>query len=93
MKRKERKEKEKRKKKKNRSLRAVDGNSSRKQRAILYVHLSPASLYVSVVYCDYTASGRSLQFLEDYIVKEVLPCLGDTRASTSICSLQSSLFR
>ncbi|KAF7987829.1 hypothetical protein HCN44_003692 [Aphidius gifuensis] len=46
-----------------------------------------------VVYCDYTASGRSLQFLEDYIVKEVLPCLGDTRASTSICSLQSSLFR
>ncbi|KZC07472.1 tRNA 2-thiocytidine biosynthesis protein TtcA [Dufourea novaeangliae] len=46
-----------------------------------------------VVYCDYTASGRSLQFLEEYIAKEVLPCLGDTRASTSICSLQSSLFR
>ncbi|XP_076620116.1 uncharacterized protein LOC143341240 [Colletes latitarsis] len=46
-----------------------------------------------VVYCDYTASGRSLQFLEDYIAKEVLPCLGDTRTSTSICSLQSSLFR
>ncbi|XP_012282340.1 uncharacterized protein LOC105700732 [Orussus abietinus] len=46
-----------------------------------------------VVYCDYTASGRSLQFLEEYISKEVLPCLGDTRASTSICSLQSSLFR
>ncbi|XP_015123427.1 uncharacterized protein LOC107045619 [Diachasma alloeum] len=46
-----------------------------------------------VVYCDYTSSGRSLQFLEEYIAKEVLPCLGDTRASTSICSLQSSLFR
>lgn len=46
-----------------------------------------------VVYCDYTASGRSLQFLEEYIAKEVLPYLGDTRASTSICSLQSSLFR
>lgn len=46
-----------------------------------------------VVYCDYTATGRSLQFLEDYIVKEVLPFLGDTRASTTICSLQSSLFR
>ncbi|XP_066589368.1 uncharacterized protein [Prorops nasuta] len=46
-----------------------------------------------VVYCDYTASGRSLQFLEEYISKEVLPCLGDTRASTTICSLQSSLFR
>ncbi|XP_053973350.1 uncharacterized protein LOC128873662 [Hylaeus volcanicus] len=46
-----------------------------------------------VVYCDYTASGRSLQFLEEYIAKEVLPCLGDTRTSTSICSLQSSLFR
>ncbi|XP_014220716.1 uncharacterized protein LOC106648374 [Trichogramma pretiosum] len=46
-----------------------------------------------VVYCDYTATGRSLQFLEDYIVKEVLPYLGDTRASTTICSLQSSLYR
>ncbi|XP_034934386.1 uncharacterized protein [Chelonus insularis] len=46
-----------------------------------------------VVYCDYTSSGRSLQFLEEYIAKEVLPCLGDTRTSTSICSLQSSLFR
>ncbi|XP_043682821.1 uncharacterized protein LOC122636054 isoform X4 [Vespula pensylvanica] len=46
-----------------------------------------------VVFCDYTATGRSLQFLEEYIAKEVLPCLGDTRASTSICSLQSSLFR
>ncbi|KAJ8682427.1 hypothetical protein QAD02_018219, partial [Eretmocerus hayati] len=48
---------------------------------------------LTVVYCDYTATGRSLQFLEDYIIKEVLPYLGDTRASTSICSLQSSLFR
>ncbi|XP_035737279.1 uncharacterized protein LOC118448306 isoform X3 [Vespa mandarinia] len=46
-----------------------------------------------VVFCDYTATGRSLQFLEEYIAKEVLPYLGDTRASTSICSLQSSLFR
>lgn len=46
-----------------------------------------------VVYCDYTASGRSLQFLEEYVAKDVLPYLGDTRASTSICSLQSSLFR
>ncbi|KAF3421132.1 hypothetical protein E2986_02676 [Frieseomelitta varia] len=47
----------------------------------------------TVVYCDYTASGRSLQFLEEYVAKDVLPYLGDTRASTSICSLQSSLFR
>ncbi|XP_043266503.1 uncharacterized protein [Venturia canescens] len=46
-----------------------------------------------VVYCDYSASGRSLQFLEEYITREVLPCLGDTKASTTICSLQSSLFR
>lgn len=61
--------------------------------SILYIYLSPALSCFSVVYCDYTASGRSLQFLEDYIVKEVLPCSGDTRTSTSICSLQSSLFR
>jgi len=93
MKRNERKERKKEKKNKNESFAPLTGTSRESRELFFTGHLSPASLYVSVVYCDYTASGRSLQFLEDYIVKEVLPCLGDTRASTSICNLQSSLFR
>lgn len=46
-----------------------------------------------VVLCDYIASGRSLQFIEDYIVKEVLPCYGNTHSTTTMTSVQSSLFR
>ncbi|XP_046666052.1 LOW QUALITY PROTEIN: uncharacterized protein LOC124357947 [Homalodisca vitripennis] len=46
-----------------------------------------------VVYCDYTASGRSLQFIEDYITREVLPLYGNTHTTTTITSLQSTLYR
>ncbi|XP_054261315.1 uncharacterized protein LOC128985628 isoform X2 [Macrosteles quadrilineatus] len=46
-----------------------------------------------VVYCDYTASGRSLQFIEDYILREVLPLYGNTHTTTTITSMQSTLFR
>uniref|UniRef100_A0A8D9FGV6 tRNA 2-thiocytidine biosynthesis protein TtcA n=1 Tax=Cacopsylla melanoneura TaxID=428564 RepID=A0A8D9FGV6_9HEMI len=46
-----------------------------------------------VVYCDYTASARSLQFIEDYILKEVLPAYGNTHTTTTLTSLQSTLFR
>jgi selenocysteine lyase/cysteine desulfurase len=50
-------------------------------------------MFVAVAYCDYTASGRSLQFIEDYILREVLPSYGNTHTTTSITSLQSTLFR
>ncbi|XP_071445541.1 uncharacterized protein [Hetaerina americana] len=46
-----------------------------------------------VVYCDYTASGRSLQFIEDYIRQEVLPTYGNTHTTTSTTSAQTTLFR
>ncbi|CAH1777963.1 unnamed protein product, partial [Owenia fusiformis] len=46
-----------------------------------------------VVYCDYTASGRSLGFIEDYIRDEVLPDYGNTHTTTSVTSLQTTLFR
>ncbi|KAG8224975.1 hypothetical protein J437_LFUL003353, partial [Ladona fulva] len=47
----------------------------------------------TVVYCDYTASGRSLQFIEDYIREEVLPTYGNTHTTTSTTSAQTTLFR
>ncbi|XP_046395677.1 uncharacterized protein LOC124162951 [Ischnura elegans] len=46
-----------------------------------------------VVYCDYTASGRSLHFIEDYIRQEVLPTYGNTHTTTSSTSAQTTLFR
>ncbi|XP_023030316.2 uncharacterized protein [Leptinotarsa decemlineata] len=46
-----------------------------------------------VVFCDYVASGRSLQFIEEYILREVLPTYGNTHYTTSISSLQTTLFR
>ncbi|XP_072386155.1 uncharacterized protein [Diabrotica undecimpunctata] len=46
-----------------------------------------------VVFCDYAASGRSLHFMEEYILREVLPTYGNTPYTTSISSLQTTLFR
>lgn len=46
-----------------------------------------------VVYCDYTASGKSLESIETYIVNEVLPTYGNTHTTTSVTSLQTTLFR
>ncbi|KAF5304557.1 hypothetical protein FQA39_LY09608 [Lamprigera yunnana] len=46
-----------------------------------------------VVFCDYVSSGRSLQFIEEYILREVLPCFGNTWSTANITSIQTSLFR
>lgn len=46
-----------------------------------------------VVYCDYTASGKSLNFIETYIVNQVLPTYGNTHTTSSVTSLQTTLFR
>ncbi|XP_050071794.1 uncharacterized protein LOC126559666 [Anopheles maculipalpis] len=45
-----------------------------------------------VVYADYASSGRSLQFLEDYINKEVLPAFGDISCISAVTGLQSHLY-
>ncbi len=46
-----------------------------------------------LTYLDYTASGRSLGFIEDYIRDQVLPLYANTHTSSSTTGLQTSLFR
>lgn len=46
-----------------------------------------------LVYADYTASGRSLTFIEEYIAKEVLPCYSNTHTSTTWVAQQTTFFR
>lgn len=48
---------------------------------------------LAVVYADYHSAGRSLQFLEDYINKEVLPAYGDIQCTSSVTGLQSMLYK
>jgi selenocysteine lyase/cysteine desulfurase len=46
-----------------------------------------------VTYADYTASGRSLEFIEEYIRAAVLPLYANTHTESSGTGLQTSRFR
>ena len=46
-----------------------------------------------VTYADYTASGRSLGFIEDYIRDGVLPLYANTHTESSGTGLQTTRFR
>lgn len=46
-----------------------------------------------VLYLDYVASGRALSFIEDYVREQVLPDYGNTHTTTSVTSLQTTLYR
>ncbi|MCB0889086.1 MAG: aminotransferase class V-fold PLP-dependent enzyme, partial [Nocardioidaceae bacterium] len=46
-----------------------------------------------VIYADYTASGRALSFIEDYIRDEVLPLYANTHTESSGTGLQTTRLR
>jgi selenocysteine lyase/cysteine desulfurase/tRNA(Ile)-lysidine synthase TilS/MesJ len=47
----------------------------------------------ALCYADFTASGKSLECIENYIQEEVLPLYGNTHTTTSITGLQTTCFR
>ena len=46
-----------------------------------------------VLYADWTASGRNLDFIEDYVRDNVLPFYGNTHTTTTVTALQTTMFR
>ena len=46
-----------------------------------------------VTYADYTASGRSLEFIEDFIRDQVLPLYANTHTESSGTGMQTTRFR
>ena len=46
-----------------------------------------------LVYADYTASGRALTFIEDFISNRVLPFYANTHTDTSFTGAQTTKFR
>ena len=60
----------------------------------LYIEVfeSPFGMRLPVIYCDWTATGKSLQCVETYLQKEVMTLYGDTHSNSSITGLQTSRY-
>ena len=59
----------------------------------IFSHLLNFFCLVLALYCDYVASGKSLRFIEDYIMNEVLPSYANTHTTTTVTALQTTLYR
>ena len=46
-----------------------------------------------VTYADYTASGRSLEFIEDFLREQVMPLYANTHTESSGTGRQTTAFR
>ena len=46
-----------------------------------------------LIYCDFTASGKSVRFIEEYINDQVLSLYANTHTTTSITGRQTSFYR
>ncbi|CAF4999864.1 unnamed protein product, partial [Rotaria sp. Silwood1] len=46
-----------------------------------------------MIYADYTASGRALIFIEQYMLSIVLPYYANTHSENNACALQTTKFR
>ena len=61
-----------------------------------FICISVSNILTTVVTpndSDHTASGRPLDFIEDFIKSQVLPMYANTHTTSSITGLQSTLFR
>ena len=45
----------------------------------------------TLIYCDYASTGRSLDFIEDFIKNEILPAYGSTQMTTNFTTSQTTL--
>lgn len=45
------------------------------------------------LFCDWSSHGRSLQFIEEFYAKEVLPVMSSWSSVSTVSSLQSTLYQ
>src|SRR5215210_5710134 len=72
-----------------------DGLSERIRASVIGDHEAVAGPFGlrRVTYADYTASGRALTFIEDYLRDAVLPLYANTHTESSGTGLQTGRFR
>ncbi len=70
-------------------LKCFDSCTVWRQKGFVYF----ISLFLPVVYCDYTASGLSLKFFEEFIINEVLPEYANVHSFLAGMACQTTSYR